>query len=334
MVGSAMGKPIEWIVVLALLCAPSTWALEAGPTPYFSYTASGFAMGNAVVSLPAHPSNVWTNPGGLAFQKGVLFYAAPHDEVGLREEIRDRIFVGSYAGPMGGTVGAALMLRQIDNVAVPGGGPPPATDMMEVTSLLSYGRMISGTFGAGLSIVGYRQKADADALDGDLTVGITIGLLRSWAHDLRGELPLDLRWGMAVVNLGPSFDVGVTETNLPLNIRTGFSAKWEKDRGNHVVGALDLYYLPRDELMADGSEGDRFGGGIGLEGKISGVVALRGGYVWDQERDRTGESFGFGVGNELYPHIGGMIEYAHSPGDLPGDRGFADHLGVRIYWVP
>jgi hypothetical protein len=313
-----------------LLLSGAGLASEAGPHPYVSYTASGGAMGNAVVSLPAHPSNIWTNPAGLAFQKGMLFYAAPHDEVsGYRDDIRDRIFAASAARGSGQGLGAAFILRQnsdqpydTNHDRVPDG----TTDILEPAIHVGYGRMLVGPYAAGISILGYQQRADADLLDGDATAGLTAGILRVWDHALRGRLPLEMRWGLAVGNVGPSFDLGRGTADLPLNVRTGFSTKWEKSRLTHIVCAGDLYYLPR-EL---GDEDRRFGGGLGAELFLSGTAAVRVGYAWDRERDRSDATYGFGVGNEIYPHVGGMIEYAHTPGE--GD--FADHVGVRVYYIP
>jgi len=327
MVVAAMRPSARIAVVLFLFLAPRAFPYEAGLHPYYSYTAPGFAMGNAVASLPAHPANAWSNPGGLAFQEGLLFYAAPHDEVtGNRGNFRDRVFVLHYARPGGGAYGAAFLLRQNEDQLVRIGEDLTAANITEPTFLLSYGRKVRSIYGVGISLFGYQQRADFGALDGDPTVGMNAGVLRRWDHRLRGKIPLELRWGLAALNVGPSYDVGEGEADLPLHFRTGFSWKWEHDRMNHVVGSGDIYYLPRDE----GEEGDRWGGGIGLETKISGTVAVRAGYLWDQERDRDGATYGFGVGNEVYPHVGGMIEYAHAPGDVA----FADHLGLRIYWIP
>ncbi|MFH1680522.1 MAG: hypothetical protein ABIH26_07750 [Candidatus Eisenbacteria bacterium] len=260
----------------------------------------------------------------------MLFYAAPHDEVsGYRDDIRDRVFAASAARAGGGGFGAALVLRQTRDEAYGFGDGIRATDIFEPALFLAYGRRIGGRTAAGVALFGYQHRAEAEVLDGDPTAGLTAGLLRVWDHRLRGRIPLEMRWGLAAGNIGLPFDIGATEANLPLHVRTGLSSKWESNRGTLLVCSGDLYYLPRKE----GNAKDRFGGGIGAEITLAGTIAIRGGYVWDEEWDRSDPTFGFGVGNEIYPHVGGMFEYAHAPGD--GDDGdFADHFGVRVYYKP
>jgi hypothetical protein len=136
-----------------------------------------------------------------------------------------------------------------------------------------------------------------------------------------------MRWGLTVANVGPSFDFGRGSADLPLHVRTGFSSMWRRDEGTRLVGSGDLYYLPRE---VPGDKDGRFGGGIGAELLLAGTAAIRLGYLWDEERDRSDATYGFGIGNEIYAHVGGMIEYAHAPGE--GD--FADHIGVRVYYIP
>jgi hypothetical protein len=325
-----MRRALPLAAVLLFAVFRGAPAFEAGPHPYFSRTASGSAMGNAIVSLPAHPSNIWANPAGLAFQEGWLFYAAPHDEVsGYREDFRDRVFAASLGRPGGRGIGLAIILRQNDDQLYRSGDAIRRVDIFEPAFFLAYGRRIGAKTAAGVSLLGYQHRADVDLFDGNPTAGLTAGVLRVWDHALRGKLPLEWRWGFAAGNIGPSFDIGETETKLPLYLRTGVSTKWESGRQNRIVGSADLYFLPREE----GDPGRRFGGGIGAETVLAGTAAIRVGYVWDEERDRSDPTFGFGIGNEVYPHIGGMIEYGHGPGDGAGGD-FADHFGVRVYWIP
>lgn len=306
---------------------------EYGLHPHYSYTASGSGMGNAVVSLPAHPSNIWINPGGLAFQNGALFYVAPHDEVsGVSDDIRDRVFMGSMSGIAGGTVGGAFLLRQYDNQHFTSDERIFPFDLNETAFLFSYGRIVGEKYGFGASVLGYKHCASVDELQGDMTIGLTVGTLRKWNHTVRETLPLELRCALAVDNMGPRFNMGTgdDEGDLPLNVRTGFSAKWEKERGTHIVGSADFYTLYRD--IGNGSDWDRFGGGIGFEGKMNNVMAVRLGYLWedwDDSYEQSGFTYGFGVGNEVYEHIGGMLEYGHAP----GENDFADHIGVSLYWI-
>ncbi len=199
-------------------------------------------------------------------------------------------------------------------------------DINEPTFLVGYGRRIGGKYAIGATLFGYQHRSDLDALDGDVTGGVHLGLLRVWDRVHRNDLPLQWRYALAVQNFGPSFDVGMTETDLPLTVRTGLSARWEKERGTGFVFSGDLHWLPREIDDVD----TRLGGGVGTELKLSGVVAIRVGYLWDADSERADVTYGFGIGNEVYGHIGGMLEYAHAPG--PAD--FADHIGLKIYWIP
>ena len=322
-----MKRIILTIAFLILFAAGNVSAFEAGIFPSFSYTASGFGMGNAVVSLPAHPSNVWTNPGGLAFPRGWLFYAAPHDEVtGVRNNVRDRVFSLGYNDGGEGTWGGALIVRQNRGQAYLVGDELRGTDILEPALFLSYGRKMSETWGAGVTVYGYQQRADADELDGDMTGGVTAGILRAWDHTVRGKLPLEIRWGLTGANIGPGFDVGSGTAHHPTHVRTGFSALWDEGRPATFLFSTDMHYLFRDE----GDQETRIGGGVGAELGLAGVAAIRIGYVWDADSSREETTFGFGVGNEVYPHVGGMLEYAHAPGVTD----FADHIGVRLYYIP
>jgi len=321
-----MKRSILWTGLILLATAHPAAAYEAGLFPGYSYTASGFAVGNAVASLPAHPSNVWVNPAGIAFQHGYQFYLAPHDEVsGVRDEIRDRLISVTYGRERDG-FGGGFILRQNDNQAYFVGDQLAATDILEPAFLLSYGRRIGSRYAIGATAYGYQQRSDDDPLDGDMTGGVTLGALRVWDVNTEGDLPLELRTSLSVASIGPSFGVGTIDADHPTNVRGGFSMKWEKQRGDHIIAMGDLFWLPRDVRSVD----TRLGGGIGLEGKISGVVAVRLGYIWDADSDRSEPTYGFGIGNEVYPHIGGMIEYGHAPGITD----FADHIGVRFYYIP
>ena len=325
MINKTMLPPL--LVALSLTTAHAY--TEVGLHPSSSYTASGAAMGNAVASLPAHPSNIWINPGGLAYQKGVLFYGAPHDEAtGFDEEVRDRIFMTSYAGLGGGTMGAAFLLRQQPEQSFSRDGAAVPVDINEPAFLLSYGRMAVGKLGVGISLIGYQHRADDEALDGDVAFGATAGVLYRTEYLHKGRTPIDLRCGLSVANAGPRFDLGEGEADMPLTLRSGFSARWEKERGTEITGAADLYVLYRD--LGGGSDFDRWGGGVGVEARMNGVVAVRAGYRWDDDFQPDDWTYGFGVGNEVYEHLGGALEYAHSP----GEGGFADHIGVRLYWIP
>ncbi|MFH1278528.1 MAG: hypothetical protein ABIK65_09130 [Candidatus Eisenbacteria bacterium] len=307
-----------------IFAAPAA-AFEAGLLPLGSYSASGYAMGNAVVALPARESNVWTNPAGLAYQEGYLFYAAPHDEVtGVTDDWRERVFAANGLRGLGGVFGAALVLRQQQNAAV--GDPIVPADIDEPTLLVGYGRRIGAKYAVGATVLGYRHRSDLDTLDGDITGGVTLGMLRVWDHVHRNDLPLQWRWALALQNFGPSFDVGTTKTDLPLALRSGLSTRWEKEPGTSIVFSGDMHWLPREE----GNENPRIGGGVGGELKLSGVVAVRLGYLWDADSERADVTYGFGIGNEVYGNIGGMLEYAHAPGPVD----FADHIGLKVYWIP
>ncbi len=309
--------------------------------PFLSYTASGQAMGNAVGSLPGHPSNPWVNPAGMAFREGLLIYGAPNDEVNDFLDDRDRSFSAMYRLSKSNAVGGGLIVRdrsiRLDR-------PVGKYDILEKALLLSYARRMGENWGAGLSVIGYQHSSDLDTLDGETAFAVTVGFLARSEIVLGDEFPVETRLGFSLANFGSTFDIGTREADLPLYSRIGYSMNYKKDHASQITVAADIYSVLRDKAADQAASADpdlettnitdRLGWGVGVEAKLSGVVALRLGYLADDDvtpDGRSGGTFGFGVGHEILKGIGGMVEYARAPAS-PSDT--ADHIGVRFYMIP
>ncbi len=328
-------------------CPPSAFAAfdDLGLRPFLSYSAAGEGMGNAVGSLPADPTNIWTNPGGLAFQKGWKLYFSPDDEVrDGQDNLRDRVFSLAWGMDDRNTFGAALILRDQDRLGfrVSGdeGGGVQATDILEQSLMLSYARRLGARFGVGATVIGYQQTATEEIFESEKTFAVTAGLLARFSKVYRNQYPYEIRAGLSLANAGPSFDMGNTESDLPLYARLSSSLNYDRNRGSGFTLAADLYSHLRDrevqvenDLIEVRDWLQRLGFGIGGELRISGVAAIRGGYIWDDDigtGGRSGGTFGFGVGHQVYRGVGGMFEYSRAPATTDT----ADHIGFRIYLVP
>lgn len=336
-------SPLATLCFVFISAAPAATAAtfqDLGLDPFLSFSAAGEGMGNAVGALPADPTNIWINPGALAFQRGYTVYLSPNDEVrDGQDNLRDRVF--SVACGLGerDAVGAALILRDQNHLAVPNQASG-SMDILEKSLLLSYARRFGERVGLGATVIGYKHSATSEVFDGDNTFAFTTGLLARFPFLYGGEFPMELRSGLSLANAGPTFDVGVTESALPLHARFSASLAYEKDRRNGFTLSADIYSRLRDREVQVESDVfevrdwiDRIGFGVGGEVHASGVVTVRGGYVWDDDvrkNGRSGGTFGFDVGHRIYSWVGGALEYARAPAEFAT----ADHLGVRFYYIP
>ncbi len=322
---------------------------DVGLPPFLSFSAAGEGMGNAVGSIPAHPTNAWTNPGGLAFQQGWTLYLSPDDEVSDgRDNLRDRIFSISRNLGRKNALGVSLILRSDSNhgyifkdtdtgQTISSG----VSDNLDQTLMLSYARQVGQKLGIGATVMSYQRTASEEFFESDRTFAITAGLLARFPFLYKNEFPMELRTGLSLANVGSSFDVETTTADLPLNARFSTSINYDRDRMSGITIGADVYsQLQEREVRVSSDQIEvrdwlqRIGLGVGGEIRISGVVALRAGYIHDEDigtSGRSGGTFGFDVGHQIHPGLGGTFEYSRAPA-ATGDT--ADHIGIRIYLVP
>ncbi len=333
--------PLIGALLIAPFAAGATFD-DLGLHPFLSYSAAGEGMGNAVVSLPADPTNLWINPGGLAFQKGWTVYLSPADEVrDGQDDLRDRVFTVSKSLGRRNGIGAALIARDKNNIGFrTSEGSIGVADILEKSLLLSYARRFGERFGAGATLIGFEQTSGEEVFQSDRTVAFTAGVLARFPFILDDDYPIELRTGASLANAGATFDMGSTVARLPLYARLGVSLNHDSDRLTGFTLAADVYSLLRNrEVWVEDDQVEvrnwlqRLGAGVGGEIRISGVVAVRGGYLYDEDitgEPRSGGTFGFDVGHRIYRAVGGVFEYSRSPASFDT----ADHVGIRIYLDP
>lgn len=332
------------LVLFAIAPLPAAATIErSGLSPFLSFSAAGEGMGNAVGSMPADPTNIWINPGGLAFQQGWTIYLSPSDEVSDgQDNRRDRVFSLSRNLGRKNALGGALILRDQNTIGYRvGDGPIQVTDLLEQSFLLTFARRFGEGVGLGVTAISYQQTATEELFESDRTYAFTAGVLARFPFLYKNEFPMEMRTGVSVANMGPSFDVGTVQSDLPLHARLSASLNYDRDRLNGFTIGADVYSHLRDrEVQVENDVIEvrdwlqRFGYGVGGELRISGVVALRAGYLQDDDigtSGRSGGTFGFDVGHEIYRGVGGMFEYSRAPA-ATGDT--ADHIGIRLYIIP
>ena len=154
-------------------------------------------------------------------------------------------------------------------------------------ALLGLGFGPTANFSAGLNMKYFRETLSEWSADG---YGVDIGAFY--------DVPVaNLKFGLTVQNIGPDIKFVDKEEPLPTTTRAG--AVYTMNALTSSLGfsfALDLV-KPRFEDMYVGA---------GLELKIAGIVAVRGGYCGRESRAGDGLSFGAGV--DLDDRV--VIDYA------------------------
>jgi hypothetical protein len=276
-------------------------------------TGRANGMGQAYVAIADDGTATWWNPGGLAFQgqhkDANITYAK------LVPGLADDVFFAfpAYSFPVRnwGTFGASLVYVSYGtSQATSSTGEDLGTfTSYEIAPTLSYGTKIMNSLGVGASFKYVRVQL-APALPGlpgagkGSTVAFDFGAL----YKIPGNL---VNLGLAVQNLGPNISFIADDRKDPIfrNLKAGFAVNAFEREGTKVLLTGDL-----NQLLVKGERSDGTARypkpiyNVGGEVSYNNIIALRGGYVKDDEGSIKDPTYGLGFG---YRSI--QFDYASIP---------------------
>ncbi|MBN2564389.1 MAG: PorV/PorQ family protein [Candidatus Eisenbacteria bacterium] len=294
----------ESLVVLlltALVVAPAAAQVSIGGAQslYIAPGARPAGMGDAFVSIAGDATACWWNPAGLAFMDSEYNVSLLHSQ--LVPDWEDVYYeYAAYAQKVEGlgTIGGSLIyLTYGEQYATREDSPEVVGKFRsyEVIPSAAYGASIGDHIGIGINVKWiYVSLAPAA-----YTIEGIEGSGTSFAADM-GVLwrLMDGRWnvGAAVQNVGPRIGYIDEEQSdpLPRNLKVGTSYMLASDEMNQLTVAADYNKsLVLVEKIADQTLGVILN--AGAEYLYYDLFALRAGYVYDEDGEIKGFSFGMGL---------------------------------------
>jgi hypothetical protein len=297
-------KVVIAIVFMAIALFPvgeamaQTAALSLAIPP----TARANAMGEAYVALADDASAAWWNPAGLGF--------LPRKDVSLTHsqlvpDLADDVYYDflSFALPVKGwgTFAASLVYLTYGESEARG---PSGEDLgtfrsFEVAPVLSYGAAIGGQIGIGASIKYIRIELAPNLpnIPGSgegSTVAADLGIL--WK--IPGNI---VNIGAVVQNLGPNISFIAEDRSDPIyrNLKAGFAVNVFKKQGFSLIAIGDINQLLVKGDRPDGNSAypkPIYNGGAEMAYATTDfTLALRGGYVHDDEGSISDPTYGLGA---------------------------------------
>ena len=304
------------VIILALLMASmfSAPAVQASDGP--GSVGAGYllrpvgpksiAMGDIKAALDDDPFNWLSNPATLPSMKKSGF-GLFHSEWLI--DTRYSSLSGNARVSKWFTLGGGLIYEYRDDIQ----GFDEYGQMTDPLKNYNYQALIglgfgpTANFSAGVNLKYFRESLSEWSAGG---YGIDVGAFY--------DIPVaGLNIGLSVQNIGPDIKFIEKEEPLPTTIRAG--AVYTTTAAAGGVGfSLGLDYVkPRFEDSYIGA---------GLELKIAGTVALRGG--WCGRKDRAGDGFTFGAGVDLDNRV--VLDYAAmSYGDFGLQHVISLYFGIH-----
>ena len=296
------------LVVGVLSFAAESWAQNAAAISV-SIPPSGRAngMGQAYVALADDGTSSWWNPAGPAFltekKDASMTYAK------LVPGLADDVFFAYPAFVMpvrqwGGTFTGSLVYLSYGESQATG---PTGEDLgtftsYEIAPTISYGTKVNERIGVGASFKYIRVSLSPDNIPG-LPSGSGKG--STFAFDLGGlyKIPGDVvQVGLAIQNLGPDISFVTNDRDDPIyrNLKTGVAVDaYDKDGAKVLVVADVNQLLVKGETSTGDSRYPKpiFNAGVEAGYALETVqIALRGGYVHDDEGSIKDPTYGLGLG--------------------------------------
>ena len=299
------------LLIASIFSAPPTVRADEGP----GSAGAGYllrpvgpksiAMGEVKAALD-DPFNWLSNPATLPLSKRIGF-GAFHSEWLM--DTRYSSLSGNTRVSEWLTLGGGLIYEYGNDIQ----GYDEFGQMTDPLKNYNYQALVglgfgpAANFSAGVNLKYFRETLSEWFADG---FGFDIGAFY--------DMPVaGLNVGLTVQNIGP--DIKFIDKNEPIPTTVRAGAIYTTTAPASSVGfALGLDFVkPRFE--------DSYVGG-GLELKIAGTVALRGG--WCGRKNRAGDGFTFGAGVDLDDRV--TIDYAATPyGDLGIQHIISLYFGIR-----
>ncbi len=259
--------------------------------------ARALGMGGAYTALSDDASASYWNPAGFAEVSGWQIMAM-HNE--WLQDIKHE-FLGYAQNPMGksalgGSVNYLYIndLEEYDN----SGNSVGSFKAYDLSCSGSYARKLSSKTSIGISLKTILSKIDDEGGGG---VALDIGEL----YKVNDTLKL----GCVVQNIGPKIKFIEEGYNLPLTIKAGLvQSLLDKD----LIVTMDFGWT------------DDWNVRCGFEYWLANIVALRGGYIYEEDSDIKGLSAGVGV---MASGLG--IDYAYTPYEELGE---AHRISATFSW--
>lgn len=297
-----LGKRLLLLVVVVGLLAPTAAAqvsIGGAQSLYIQPGARPAGMGDCFVAIADDATACFWNPAGLAFLESRHNFALMHTR--LVPDWEDVYYeYAAYAQRVEGlgTIGvSALYLTYGKQVATNPESPDPIGEFRsyEVIPSVSYGTTVGENLAVGLSL----KFIYVDLAPSWATQEQQKGAGSTFAADLGALYRLGdgkLRLGGALQHVGPKIAYIDEEQSdpLPRNLKLGASYKLADDEMNEftVCGEFNKSLVIVEDV------GDLSTGVIlnaGAEYRYYGLLALRGGYVYDEDGKVKGFAFGMGL---------------------------------------
>jgi hypothetical protein len=292
------GLPVA--LLLLALAAPVAAQVSMGGAQSLYIHPGGrpAGMGDAFVSISDDATACWWNPAGLAFLESTYNVSLMHSR--LVPDWDDVYYeYAAYAQKiegLGTIAGSLIYLTYGEQQATTPDDPEPYRTFRsyEVIPSVAYGAAIGDNVGVGINL----KFVYVDLAPEGVTIEGKQGAGATFAADFGALWRLmDGRWrvGGAIQHVGPKIAYIDEEQKdpLPRNLKVGTSYKILDDEMNELTVSADYNKsLIIIEDFADQSLGVVLN--FGAEYRYYDLLALRGGYVYDE--DGQIKDFAFGIG--------------------------------------
>lgn len=318
-------KLVVALLVTALTMAPvGALAQTAAISLSLPPTARANGMGEAYVALSDDGSAAWWNPAGLGFL-AKMDASLTHAQLvpDLADDVYHDFFAFALPVKSWGTFAGSLIYLSYGTSEARSetGEFLGEFSSYEITPVLSYGAAIGGQVGVGINFKYVKVQLVPDELAGATgsgtgsTVAADLGVLwkMPWAK---------VNLGGALQNLGPDLEFVDEDRSDPIyrNLKVGFAATPYSNETVAVNLVGDLNQLLVEGELASGETRypkPIYNGGAELGYMTKDfALALRGGYIHDDEGSISDPTYGFG-----FVYKGVRLDLASIPQAEDADTG-------------
>ncbi len=314
------------VLLVLVIAVPNVFAVSEAAVLFLLISPHSRAggMGEAFVALADDVSASYWNPAGLAFQQGSQF-TSMYSRWLPQFNLSDLYYLfGAYRqsfeglGTIAGNITFINLGEQTQTSEV--GTELGVFSSNEFALTLSYGTLLSETFGVGVNIKYIRSNLSDVAVGAQRDKGratafaVGVGLLKK-------QFLLDnLNFGLSISNMGNkvTFVDADQADPLPTNLRVGFAYRVLDQEFNKLTIVTDVNKLivNKDEdgntdsvlkAFATSWENDDFIFNVGAEYWYADLIALRTGYNYDDAGNVKYLTFGAGLRYATYQFDFGYI---------------------------